>query len=560
MRSPRRVIESKGTVSVGPRWLSHGFILMALGAISLLPKASACGQELITFLEVALDEDTRRADEKLRRLLATEAGLTFVSERPLEYAAVIDRLVKWNPDRGAFLARTTPYVFVAAEILGADMEVVGTYLSRATGSTTYHSYFVVNRGRFQHRPELANIVEYLKAQSKPAVFGYHSKFSTSSYFLPSLYFRDNGIFHMSESMEDRIAIHAREIGESSSDLVKGVASGEFEFAAVYDGTKTRFENTDSLYREYGSKVHFIQLTTPLPNDLLVASASMDSATIARIRETVGSMQNDKIDVGDFLTWRDFNSALIAREALANLRWLARERPAPVTVDVGVSGNRENLVLEEYLEAARQAVRLSGTEFVNYDHDFHAQQDYVWTLIPIHDGAVQLRSRVIGSDIADQEFQISFKDAEDLTRRLCSLIQSRIHRIRYVWPYRTEHPTVIRDVGFSIPEDAIVKVRLISWRDPQRNLFQQGAEFDARVAHADFHKFELTPNFIQADDREFGFSPMSNISYRVILVRPAQESAVFRLLTVVFLLLLIGGAVAAFLELRRAQSIVGLLAR
>ena len=560
MGLPERVRPSGRVAPGGVRWLSTGVLLVALGAVVLLAKATAYGQEPITFLEVALDEDTRRADQKLRRLLTNEAGLTFVSERPLEYAAVIDRLVKWNPDRGPFLARVTPYVFVAAEILGADMEVVATYLSRATGSTTYHSYFVVNRERFPYTPELGNVVDYLQAQREAAVFGYHSTFSTSSYFLPSLYFRDNGIFNMAESTEDHVAIHARQVGKSSSDLVKGVASGEFDFAAVYDGTKTRFENVDSLFQRYGSQVYFIKLLTAIPNDLLVASASMDSATSVRIREVVGSMRNNEIDVGDFLTWRDFNSALVARESLANLRWLARERPAPVTVDVTVSADGGNSVPGEYLEAARQAVRLSGTEFVNYDHDFHAHQDYVWTLIPIHDGAIQLRSRIIGSDIEDQEFQISFKDTEDLTRRICSLIQSRIHRIRYVWPYVTEPPTVIRDVGFSIPENAIVKVRLISWRDPQRNLFQQDTEFDARVEHADFHKFELGPSFIQSDEGAFGFNPMSNISYRVILVRPAQESAVFRLLTVVFVLLLVGGAAAALLELRRAQSVAGVSVR
>lgn len=94
------------------------------------------------------------------------------------------------------------------------------------------------------------------------------------------------------------------------------------------------------------------------------------------------------------------------------------------------------VTEAYLEAARQAVRLSGTEFVGYDDDFHAHRDYVSTLELIHDGAVKLTSRIIGSDVDDQTFQISFKDTGDLTRRLGALIHSRMHGIRYVWPYRT----------------------------------------------------------------------------------------------------------------------------
>ncbi|UCG88501.1 MAG: PhnD/SsuA/transferrin family substrate-binding protein, partial [Gemmatimonadota bacterium] len=429
-------------------------------------------------------------------------------------------------DKGEFLARTTPYAFVAAEMLGADLEIIATYVSRATGSTTYHSYFVVNRERFPDRPELANVVEYLRNLERPARFIYHNKFSTSSYLLPSLYFRDHGIFNMAESTEYHTAIRSEKLGDSSSGLVRSVALGDYDLAAVWDGTKTKFETTDSLYRRYGSHVYFIRLPTTLPNDLLIASASMDSASQARIREAIAAMADDEIGEGDFRTWREINAAPDARQALANLRWLARERPAPVTVDVRTSEAEGTDVLEEYLEAARQAVRLSGTEFVNYDDDFHARQDYVWNLQPIHDGAIVLTSRIVGSDIDDQEFQISFKDAEDLTRRIGALIHSRMHRIRYVWPYRTEHPTVIRDVGFNIPPGASVKVRKISWLDVQRNLFLEDEEFDAQVGHSDFHRFELYPDFIGRDQGAFGFDPMSNVSFRVILVRPEQERPIF----------------------------------
>ncbi len=523
-------------------------ILPGLVLLAAAPEATA--QEPVTFIEVAMDEETRRADEKLRRFLGREADLVFVSERPLEYGAVINRLANWNLEKGHFLARTTPYAFVAAEMLGADLEILATYVSSATGNTTYHSYFVVNRERFPYAPELTSVVEYLRSLDRPATFVYHNKFSTSSYFLPSLYFRDHGIFNMSGPTEFHTAIHSKKYSDSSSDLIRAVAEGRFDLAAVWDGTKAKFETTDSLFERYGSKVYFIQLPTSLPNDLLVGSAAMDSAGRARLRQAVGAMDEDEIGEGDFMTWRDINDAPDARQALADLRWLARERPAPVTVDVRSASGEGARALDEYLEAGRQAVRLSGTEFVNYDDDFHAHRDYVWTLELIHDGAILLTSRIIGSDIDDQGFQISFKDTEDLTRRIGTLIHSRMHRIRYVWPYRTEHPTVIRDVGFSIPLDAAVKVRRISWLDAQRNYFLEDAEFDAQVGHSDFFKFELYPNFIPTDDGTFGFDPMSNISYRVILVRPAMERPIFRVLTVVFVALLIIAAVAALAGLRK----------
>jgi tRNA A-37 threonylcarbamoyl transferase component Bud32/ABC-type phosphate/phosphonate transport system substrate-binding protein/membrane-associated phospholipid phosphatase len=529
--------------------------LTCLAAVlSLASSVSAAPQHEVTFIEVALDEETRRADGQLRAYLEEKAGIVAVSERPMEYDVVIDRLAGWDLEsKGDFLARMTPYALVAAELLGADLEILATYVSRATGSTTYHSYFVVNQDRFSYTPELATLVEFLKDQESPASFIYHNRFSTSSYFLPALFFREHGIFNMAQSTEYHTAIHSKKLGNSSSDLVRGVAAGQYDLAAVWDGTKTKFESPGDLYEEYGSRVHFVQLPTELPNDLLVASAAMDSSILTRIRVAIDSMAPDQIDEGDFLTWRNINEAPDARRALANLRWLARERPAPVTVDVRASSSDETPVPQEYLEAARQAVRLSGTEFVNYDGDFHAHRDYIWTLSPIHDGAVLVTSRIAGSDIDDQEFQISFRDTEDLTRRIGNLIHTRLHRIRYVWPYRTEHPTVIRDVGFNMPLDASVKVRKITWLDAPRNLFLEDAEFDANVSHADFYKFELYPDFATASgDDVFGFDAMSNVSYRVILVREVRERAIFRILTVVFVVLLATAALAALADLRRRK--------
>jgi ABC-type phosphate/phosphonate transport system substrate-binding protein len=528
-------------------------LLCTLALVPVLGRATMLqAQGTITFLEVSLDEETRRADEKLRRYLSQETGAAFVPERPLEYGAVVNRLASWPSDKGYFVARTTPYAFVAAEMLGAQIDGMATYVSSATGGVTYHAYFVVNRESFDRRPELAGIVDHLRGLGRPATFIYHSKFSTSSYFLPALFFRSHGIYNMPGATQYHTAIHSREFGTSSADLVRAVADGRFDLAAVWDGTKARFEEVDSLRVRYGSKVHFIQLPTRVPNDLLIVSANMDSITRGRIQAAIRGMGADQIAEGDFQTWQDINTAPDAREALANLRWLARERPAAVTVDVRRADHGPR-ISDHLLDAARQAVRLSSTEFVNYDDDFHAHRDYVWTIEHVRDGTLALGSRISGSDVEDQRFRISFNDGEDLTRRIGSLIHSRMHRVRYVWPYRLERPTIVRDVGFSLPAGSPVHVRRVQWLDAQRNYFQQDAEFVARIDHADFFKLELEPNFIAPAEAGFGFDPMSNISYRVILIRPSEEATLFRVLTGAFVLLLLAAAVAAILAVRRGAT-------
>ena len=533
--------------------------VLALIACALPGEAHA--QSTITYLEVSLDDETRRADEKLRRYLGAHTGSAFVPERPLEYDAVIDRLAGWRPEKGYFLARTTPYAFVAAEMLGAQLDAVATYVSTATDGTTYHSYFVVNRERFPYRPDLASLVDYLRERPTPATFVYHSKFSTSSYFVPALFFRSHGIYHMANATQYHTAIHSRQFGSSATDLVRAVADGTYDLAAVWDGTKRRFENVDSLRERYGSRVHFIQLPTPLPNDLLVISATTDSLTRARLENAIRSMGESEIGEGDFRTWQHIDAAPAAREALANLRWLARERAPAVTVDV-LRSDRGDPVADPVLDAARQAVRLASAEFVNYDDDFHEHRDYVWTIEHVRAGTIALTSRIVGSDLDDQRFQLSYRDEEELTRRIGDLVHSRLHRIRYIWAYRPERATIIRDIDFELPAGTEVRVRRIHWLDAQRNHFQEDAEFVAHVEHSDFFKFELqqTPAFDADSDDEFGFDPMSNISYRVVLVRNPTEPGFFRILTVILVLLLVGAAVTALVAWRRTAAGTELIGR
>lgn len=529
--------------------------LLALCSISLpsLQGRARALQAPITFVGVALNTKTREADKKLYTYLERKVDLRF-RQQEFEYGTAIRRLVEWQEKEGPYLARMTPYAYVAAEMLGAKFEILATYVSKATGSTTYHAYFVVNRSRFdsdmnqvgvQAKPTLDDLLSYIR-QTKRA-FVYPDKFSTSGYFLPSLYFHNQRIFATTQADENLTAIRVEKVPDTDS-LVNRVADGSADLAAVWDGTKAEFQ-PEGKFAAYKDDVYFIPLPSPLPNDLLVCSAWLDAGTKENIRKAIRDMKDsDQINVGDFITWQDFRDAADAREALATLRREAAQRPAPVTVDIQASD-------PEYLKAAQQAVRLSGTEFVLYDGDFHKHPDVIWTLESIHDQAIQLTTDILGSNLDPQKFQISFTDIEDLTKRIGAHIHSRMHRIRYVWPYEDEYPAVIRDVDFPIRREVMLKVQKITWLDPNRNLFREGDFFDAEVEDSDFYQFRLNAaGFPKVPgENKLDFDPMSNISYRVILVRPPQGSWLFQVLTYSFLGLLGLAAIGVIVDLRRKQK-------
>jgi len=547
-------LERRWTMRPGRHASAARAMALIVAALAVFWPAPASAQTSVSFLGVALDADSRHADAELQRYLERTGDVRFVSEQAYEYRNVIDRLVSWRADRGPLLARVTPYALVASELLGADVQVLATYVSRATGGTTYHSYFVVNRRRFPQMTDLALVPRYLREAASPPRFAYHREFSTSSYFLPALYFRNHGIFDMPSSTEHATAIQAQRVAGGTMDVIRSVATGQHDVAAVWSGTKATVEGTDSLAARYGRHLRFIQLPTALPNDLLVVSASMDSVTRERISQAISGMRPDEIDVGDFMTWRNISDAQDASAALADVRWLAQESPAPATIDIQRITVGGRTVPDDQLLAVRQAIRLAGLELVNFDRDFHALQDYVWTVEPIHDGAVMLRSRVVGADLENQEFQLSFRDTEELTDRVVQLLHSRLHRIRYVWPYRTSPPTVLRNVPISVPTGVSVTVRKIHWLDMNRHSYLQDASFDATVAASDFHKIELSPDFIDPPDSDgFGFDPMSDISYRVVLARVPHERPLFRAFAVTLVVLLVVGGAAAALDLRQLIS-------
>src|SRR4030095_927219 len=201
--------------------------------------------------------------------------LTRFPQQTMPYGDVIRAFAERDPNRG-YIARITPYAYVAAELLGAKLNILAVYKSAATKNTTYNSYFVVRKDKFlkntegmlQGRdPSIEDIDTYLKGfTSEPAKFIYHDRFSTSSYFLPALYFRKHDIFAMNQTLNPNLTrIKVSQIASpSSSDLVNKIIKGDdADLAAVWDGTKKKFESNEDLL--------FIKIPTDVPNDFLVAS-------------------------------------------------------------------------------------------------------------------------------------------------------------------------------------------------------------------------------------------------------------------------------------------------
>jgi ABC-type phosphate/phosphonate transport system substrate-binding protein len=519
-------------------------------AATAYPDAAVRAQstDRMAFIGVSIDATTRQADRRLAEYLYERTGIRFAAEE-LEYGQVIKRLVDWRRDDDPFVARVTPYAYVVAELLGANVDPIATYVSATTNRTTYRSYFVVNRSGFAQPPGLPDVLQFLKGRR--ARFVYHNEFSTSSFFLPSLFFRSRDVFHMPEKTDrlTAIAVGKSEDG-GSRGLVERVASGAADLAAVWDEVKMRFESDPAL-AAVGRHVYFVELPTPIPNDLLVSPAGLDVETKNKLRLAIGGMPRDAISVGDFASWQSLTDAADARLALSNLRQVARATPARVPVEIRLAKDSGALG-PSLVEAARQAVRLSETEFVLFDADYHSQPDVRWTLQPIHDEAVMLHSTIPGYDLDEQQFQISYRDADDLTARVVSIIQSRLHRIRYVWSYSGSTPIVLRDSAFALPTGSPVRVQRITWVDPERNQFRGGEVFSSRIARATFHRYDLPEEDFARPAAGERPDPLSNAVYRVILVRPADRSWLFRVLTTTLVVLFVLAGLTAGYSLLRER--------
>jgi hypothetical protein len=550
------------------RQLASIVVATSIGFAALSDSRANAQTTAARFLTVDQGAAELKSDEVLTRRLGKEL---IGKPEQLSYEAVINALLddargdKPLSRTGGVVARVTPYALVVAEMRGAKIELLATCRSQSTAKTITNAFIVVPQSFFADgvTPTLDQVFERLKALSdagRPARFIYHNKYSTSSYFVPSLLFRTRRVFGLDDRTADPDAITSiaveRNASPSSADLIRAVATqadGRETIASVWNGPQSTFaDRTTESYAQFGKAVRFVQLPSDLPCDLLVATRKVadetKAAIAARLQELKPlGLEAPESDVDSWVQWSSVE-AEEARRALSDLRRQAGSSRLPVVVDVEPVPNSP--VDPDALDAARLAIRLAGTELVDrsQDFDYFRKSDIKWELGQLHDGAVRLtvryeHFRLDGAEVT-QQFDVSYLAPADLTRRLVSLIHTRLHRIRPVWPYNDTSPTVLRDVEFAI--GGRVPFHEIQWLEPQRNDYK--IEGDSRVANVEKEEtFEIqlakTEFPIRPDNRGLDFEPMARRGFRVLLMRVTPERALFQALTVAFVVLLVAGAAA-----------------
>lgn len=545
--------------------MRYSIILVALtvlwAAAGIMP-AFAQQRVPIQFLSVAPDAAGRLSDQKLMDYLRNKVPVTF-EKQEMKYDAAIQTLKEWDAEKqGPLLARVTPYAFVVAEMLGANMEILGTYLSRNSKRVTGESYLVVHQSFGYEKAEapeefvrhvenektqIEDFIKLLKARKTPARFVYHSKFSTASHFFPSLFFRDHAIFSLAappQGQQRFIAIHAAspELAASGSDLIQLIKDQQADFAAVRESVKVQYEADESL--------KFIKLPYAMPNDLLVVIRPFSREIQDQILETLRKMDNLDLKEGDILKWEDFSANPRARKSLASLRMLAKSSPHPVVVNIRKSQKDDSGIDEKHLEAARQAVRLSGQEMVLFEEDYHSAFDVLWTLEKRHDGSLSLTSTIMDSGLT-QEFPLSFRkgDMASLTSQIRWAIDHKMHRIRFVWPYDNDTARVLRDVDFQISAGQPLKVQKINWINFNTNEYIVDTPFNVDVDRSDFNSVELRgKGFPQSEEGKLTFDPLGNVAYRVFLERNPSAGNLYKITTKVLIGLFALAALFTLVEL------------
>ena len=139
--------------------------------------------------------------------------------------------------------------------------------------------------------------------------------------------------------------------------------------------------------------------------------------------------------------------------------------------------------------------------------------------------------------------MSFLAPSDLTRRLVSIIHSRLHRIRPVWLYSDTSPTVMRDVDFDIA--ARVPFQELQWNDPQRNDYRLEGESGSRRREGGDVRNTAGHGRVPETCRNRSLaSSHGTQGFRVLLMRVTPERTLFRALTVAFVVLLVVGPPAS----------------
>jgi ABC-type phosphate/phosphonate transport system substrate-binding protein len=314
--------------------------------------AYAQPRPVVQFIGVSAgDSALEHNDTTLCNFLTGHAQIKCDREdgQPATYSAGIDAVRTLSAKGDRFVARLTPYALVAAELEGARFDVLGAYTRvsplEKDPVPTYRAYFVVRRSAFTQEPDERAITAYLKASKRK--FAYHDRFSTSSYFVPLLFFKAHDILDTDNGQKtgeiDPVEVLTPSKGQSARDSVLLVEKGRADLAAVWDGTRAKIdkeqENPEGPDKVHNDKLWFVPIDRALPNDLIVASRGMPEyeqlhAAVAKLSSACGA--DPSMFQGDVRCWLDFGApvtggsardAEMARNALNALNAL-RQDAAP----------------------------------------------------------------------------------------------------------------------------------------------------------------------------------------------------------------------------------------
>ena len=285
------------TRTATPMWTLLFLVLCSYGCSTSRqgPARRARGSETHHFLEHRAGRGHGNGRHAAQEVPRTGGRHRFEESARGEIRAGNDVVQRGDPEvRGArrhepgkaYLARITPYAYVAAEMLGAKLNILAIYRSVATGENDLPLVLRGAEGQVRGRRRLEarerrphartrRDVSQEPHEKQPAKFLYHDRFSTSSYFLPSLYFKTHDVFAMNHSLNpissrSRSSVRIdQQHGSRQPSLAEGRGSGR-RLGRHEEEVRTRMPGTRSGW-QVTQVLAFIPIPTAVPNDFLVAS-------------------------------------------------------------------------------------------------------------------------------------------------------------------------------------------------------------------------------------------------------------------------------------------------
>ena len=551
-------IKSRRHQTVVFRWVLAGVLLTSV--VPVVRGVDRPSTPVISFLGVDSEKEAATADERLFTQLKNRVkGGAFEEHASLKtYEDTLTELVdSRQAGRKPLIARTTPFVLVAAELQGAELHVLGTYQRSSRpgdepGATTYVPYLIVNRqrvaevlkdGGFNHETPTESDVVRFASQIGPR-FVYKEKLSTSGLFMPAMFFRR----HPEITDVNTLLIRP---GESVTKLV---ARGDADIAGGWDETKAAATAERINGQPVLEQVHFVPLAGRIPNDLLVCTSSVP----AEIRRDIMAALEEQvtIDRGSFGTWKTVKESDEVDVALQELRDLSTAQPYVNVIEVARATTLPTgykPVTDEYIDATRRAIQRAGPGWAWFNRERHRTADYKWELSLSEDNSLHIVSSALGRS---QELEIPVSDLKDLSRRIRAVMDSELSLIRYVWPFAPQGTVVIRDFEYPPAPGEPVTAQQIAWNNRGTHLYKEVTAFPLYTLDVTDERitFRWGPSETQPPNNGANvFDVTGQSPVRVLVPRQHLPAPWIRQLTSVFVLLLVVTTGTAAVEAWRRKA-------